>query len=59
MKKILIAASIVGTAAAGFILYMRRRNCLSNKIEDAADDANDIMNKHMGRIEKKTEQAFG
>lgn len=58
MKKILIAASIVGTTAASMILYMRRKNRTSGNIEDAAENANEIMNKHMGKIERKTEQAL-
>jgi hypothetical protein len=59
MKKILIAASIVGAAAASMIMYIRRRNSIENRIEDAAGDANNIMNKHLRKVERTTNQALG
>ncbi len=58
MKKIIIAASIVGAAAAGVILYLRRKNNPANQIEDAAENANDTMNKHIKNIERKTSPAL-
>ncbi len=41
MKKILIAAGIVGTATAGILLYMRNRNQTSKTMHGLADDAGD------------------
>ncbi len=59
MKKILIAASIVGAAAASMILYLRRKNSIETRIEDAAEDANNIMNKHLKKVESKTNEFLG
>ena len=42
MKKALIAAGIVGTAAAGVFLYMRNRNKTSKAMHQLADKAGDI-----------------
>jgi hypothetical protein len=42
MKKILIAAGIVGTAAAGVFLYMRNRNKTSKTLHKFADAAGDV-----------------
>jgi len=58
MKKIIIAASIVGAAAAGVILYLRKRNSTPGQVEDAANDANNIMNKHAKKAERKVNQAM-
>jgi len=58
MKKIFIAATIVGAAAAGVILYLRRKNDPINRVEDAAEDAHDVMNKHIGKVERKTDFAL-
>lgn len=41
MKNILIAAGIVGAAAAGVVLYMRNRNQTSKTLHDVADAAGD------------------
>lgn len=57
MKKILIAATVVGAIAGGLFVYMRnfyaKRDELDN-VEDAADDAFHTMNKHIRRVERKT-----
>jgi len=42
MKNILIAAGIVGAAAAGVTLYMRNRNKTSKTLHDFADAAGDV-----------------
>jgi hypothetical protein len=41
MKKILIAAGLIGTATAGVLLYMRNRNSTSKTMHGLADDAGD------------------
>ena len=57
MKKIIIAATVVGAIAGGLFVYLRngyeRRTTLDDA-EDAADDALTTMNKHIRRIERKT-----
>jgi len=62
MKKILIAATIVGAVAAGLIIYLREYYSDTNEIEDAAEDvgdaandALDTMNKHIRKVERKTD----
>jgi len=40
MKKILIAATLVGAVLASVILYLQCQNDTVQKIEDAAEDAN-------------------
>ena len=61
MKKILIAATIVGAAGAGVILYLRNRNNQtgSKEVEDAAKDAYRTMNANMGRVERLGQHAMG
>lgn len=61
MKKILIAATIVGAVTAGLIIYLRDYYG-SNRLDDAAKDAGDAardaldtMNKHIRRVERKTD----
>jgi hypothetical protein len=57
MKKILIAAGIVGTAAAGVFLYMRNRNKTSqtlHKFADAAGDVHEGVRKYFRRAHKET-----
>ncbi|UPK68401.1 hypothetical protein [Chitinophaga filiformis] len=57
MKKAMIAASIVGAAAAGVILYLTRKNGgvkgLLNKAESAADDARRMANRHLRKSQQK------
>lgn len=61
MKNILIAAGIVGAAAAGVILYMKNREKVNDKLSDLSDAAKDAakdayakMNKHLHKTEKRT-----
>ena len=54
MKKILIAATAVGAAIAGIILYSRRRNNGGKQVEDAAKDAYRTMNDGIGKVERGT-----
>lgn len=66
MKKALIAASIVGAAAAGVILYLARRNRLeyaidgaANELDDAAADAEEGVHKAgylAGRFARKAKR---
>lgn len=57
MKKALIAASIVGAAAAGVIIYLTRRNDgvqrLLDGAEATADDARRMANRHLRKSQKK------
>jgi hypothetical protein len=56
MKNILIAAGLVGTAAAGVILYMRNRNQTSRTMHDVADaagDAHDAIKNHMKKANRE------
>ncbi len=57
MKKALIAASIVGAAAAGVIIYLTRKNGgmqrLLDGAEATADDARRIANRHLRKTQKK------
>lgn len=62
MKKILLAAVLTGAAAAFLIMYLGRsynEDKEINDIEDAAEDAYDTMNKHIGKVERATEKALG
>jgi len=62
MKSILIAATIVGAAAAGVILYLRNRNAAATSagnVVDAARDAYNTMNKGMNGAEKRAQHAMG
>jgi uncharacterized membrane protein len=57
MKNILIAAGIVGTAAAGAFLYMRNRNKTAkamHKLADAAGDVHEGVRKYFRRAHKET-----
>lgn len=60
MKKILLAAAIVGAATAGVIIYMRefyRANQLEDAAEDAghaAHDAYHTMDRHIRQVENRT-----
>jgi hypothetical protein len=59
MKKILIAATAVGAAIAGLILYSKRRNDAPGQIEDAAKDAYKTMNAGLGKVERDTMHSMG
>ena len=58
MKKILIAASIVGAAAAGVILYLRNRSSVAAQAEDAAGHANHIAKSHIRKVNHKVKEAL-
>lgn len=60
MKNILIAATIVGTVAAGLILYTSKKNKGSkNQIKDAASDAYNTMNAGIGKVERLGQHSMG
>lgn len=59
MKKILIAATAVGAAIAGLIIYSRKKNPSSGKIEDAAKDAYQTMNEGIGKVERGAMHSMG
>ena len=59
MKKILIAATAVGAAIAGIILYSRKRSNESRQVENAARDAYNTMNDGIGKIERNTMHSMG
>lgn len=59
MKQILIAATAVGVAIAGIILYGQKRNTGSKPIADAAKDAYNTMNKGLGKIKRNTVHTMG
>ncbi len=54
MKKIFVAATIVGASAAWLILYLRKKNNPESKIEDSAEHAHNVMNRHIANIERIT-----
>jgi hypothetical protein len=56
MKKAMIAASIVGAAAAGVIIYLSRKNNMQRLLDGAssvADDATQLANRHLRKGQKK------
>lgn len=60
MKKVLVAATAVGAAIAGIILYNRKRNNSGRKrIENAAKDAYDTMNEGLGKVERNAMHSMG
>ena len=59
MKKILIAATAVGAAIAGIVLYNRKRNNGPRQIENAAKDAYNTMNDGIGKVERSTMHSMG
>jgi hypothetical protein len=60
MKSILLAATAVGAAIAGIILYNRRRNSPgARQIENAASNAYHTMNNGLGTIERNTMHTMG
>ena len=58
MNKIIIAASIVGAAAAGVILYLRKRNSAAGQLEDAAEHANHVAKSHIRKVNHKLKEAL-
>lgn len=59
MKKILIAATAVGSTIAGIILYNRKRNNGTKQVENAAKDAYNTMNDGIGKVERNTMHSMG
>lgn len=56
MKKALLAAVVVGAAAAGVILYLSkgdRAQNLLDQIAGGAQDASDLAKKHLSKTQKK------
>lgn len=57
MKKAMIAASIVGAAAAGVIVYLTRKNGGMKRLlegaESAADSARRMANRHLRKSPQK------
>lgn len=56
MKKALFAATIVGVAAAGVILYLSKGNRAQNlldQISGGAQDASNLAKKHLSKTQKK------
>jgi hypothetical protein len=56
MKKALIAATIVGAAAAGVILYLTKGNRSRNffdELTDGAQDAGKLASRHLRKTQKK------
>jgi hypothetical protein len=63
MKSLLITAAIIGTVAAALIYLTDDRSFLgttdeADDVTDAAEDAYTTMNKHLGHVERKTENAL-
>jgi len=56
MNKILIAASIVGAAAAGVIIYLRTRT--KGDPENALDHANHVAKSHIRKVNHKVKEAL-
>jgi len=57
MKKILIAAAVVGAATAGVILYLRKRS-VADKLEDAAEHADRTGKNHIRKVNHKIKEAL-
>lgn len=57
MKKILIAASIVGAAAAGVIVYFRKRNSAGD-MEGSAKHADKTAKSHIRKVNNKVKEAL-
>ena len=55
----LLAATAVGAAIAGIIIYSRKRNNGTKQIENAAKDAYNTMNYGLGKIERNGTHAMG
>lgn len=56
MKKALIAATIVGIAAAGVILYLTKKETVKgvlDKVSGGAEDAGRLATRHLRNTQKK------
>ncbi|MET7001537.1 hypothetical protein [Chitinophaga defluvii] len=61
MKKILIAASVVGTAAAGLIIYLKNRDKADKLLERAKEAARKTtrrLNNNMHQVNGKATQLW-
>ena len=56
MNKILIAAAIVGAAAAGVIIYLRTRT--KGDPENALKHANHVAKSHIRKVNHKVKEAL-
>ena len=56
MNKILIAATIVGAAAAGVIIYLRTRT--KGDPENALDHADHLAKSHIRKVNHKVKEAL-
>lgn len=56
MNKILIAASIVGAAAAGVIIYLKTRT--KGNPENALEHANHVAKSHIRKVNHKVKEAL-
>jgi hypothetical protein len=59
MKKIFMAATAVGAATAGVIIYLRNRNSEQKTIENSAKDAYRTMNNGLGKVERLGQHSMG
>ena len=59
MKNILLAATAVGAAIAGIMIFGRKRNNGPKQIENAAKDAYKTMNYGLGKVERNTLNTMG
>ncbi len=57
MKKILVAAGLVGAATAGILLYMRNRNKTSKALHQFADEAGNVHEKVRKYFRKANHEA--
>ena len=61
MKKLLIASIIAGVAVVGLLYYLQDslgEKKTADEVGDAAEDAYNTMNKHIGRVERKFDHAL-
>lgn len=61
MNKLIIATVATGAAVAGLLLYLRNKTTqgrLDNNVSDAARDAYNTMNKHIGKTERTFDYAL-
>jgi hypothetical protein len=61
MKNILIAAGIVGTAAAGVLLYLRNRNSTArdfHRLADTAGNAHDGVRRYFRKANMEAKRDF-
>jgi hypothetical protein len=54
-----MAATAVGAATAGVIIYLRNRNSEQKTIENSAKDAYRTMNNGLGKVERLGQHSMG